>query len=234
MSGNCRRSRLSNYRSEDLSSDPFRPLSENELSELPPDDLIAYIRKATDAGRGDDAKSALSILCWRFHADVERRIALRVPREEVEDAAMTVMLAAIKSAFEGTSIGEFRSWLNRIIDRRGIADYHRAREDKPKPGPLPAEHLGEEEIWGDEPSEQDETGRVLLQSLVDETLAELQSDSHRLVIEITVYEGLGAAKAAARVNAELPDLETKMSEANVHQIMKRFRESLRGKLRRHG
>ena len=213
-----------------MPNDPFRPLSENELSKLTPDDLIAYIRKATDAGRGDDAKSALSVLCWRFHADVERRIALKVPREDVEDVTMTVILAAIRSAFEGTSVGEFRSWLNRIIDRRGIADLHRSREDKPKPGPLPSEHLVDEEIWGDEPAEQDETGRVVLQSLVDETLDELQSDAHRLVIEITVYQGLGAPETADRVNEQMPDLETKMSDTNVHQIMRRFRESLSKKL----
>ena len=213
-----------------MPNDPFRPLSENELSKLSPDDLIAHIREATDAGRSDSAKSALSILCWRFHADVERRVALKVPREDVEDVAMTVMLAAIKSAFEGTSVGEFRSWLNRIIDRRGIADLHRSREDKPKPGPLPSEHVGEEEIWGDEPAEEDESGRVVLQSLVDEALDELQSAAHRLVIEITVYQGLGATETAARVNEQMPDLETKMSEANVHQIMSRFRESLTQKL----
>ena len=213
-----------------MPTNPFNPLSENELSGLSPDELIAYIRKATDARRGDATKSALAILCWRFHADVERRIALRVPREDVEDVAMTVMLAAIKSAFEGNSIGEFRSWLNTIIDRRGIADYHRSREDKPKPGPLPGEHLGTEEIWGDEPSEEDKTGEVLLQSLVDETLGELSSDAHRLVIELTVFEDLGADEAAARVNERMPDLKTKMSAANVHQIMRRFRESLRAKL----
>ena len=213
-----------------MPNDPFRPLSENELSKLSPDDLIAHIREATDAGRSDDAKSALSILCWRFHADVERRIALRVPREDVEDVAMTVMLAAIKSAFEGASVGEFRSWLNTIIDRREIADFHRAREGKPTPGPLPTEHLGDEDIWGDEPAEQDESGRVVLQSAVDETLDELQSDAHRLVIEITVYQGLGATETTARVNEQMPDLKPKMSEANVHQIMRRFRESLRKKL----
>ena len=55
---------------------------------------------------------------------------------------MTVMLAAIKSAFDGTSIGEFVVWLNRIVARRGIADFHRDREDDPKVGPLPTEHHG--------------------------------------------------------------------------------------------
>ena len=91
---------------------------------------------------------------------------------------MTVMLAAIKSAFDGTSIGEFLVWLNRIIARRGIADFHRDREDDPSVGPLPTEHQGEEEIWGEEPSEADETGAVVVQSVIDECLEEL-SDAHR-------------------------------------------------------
>ena len=106
-------------------------MSESELQRLSSDELIDYIREATDAGRADCAQSGLAILCYRHFDDVVRRIALRVPREEVEDQAMIVMLAAIKSAFDGTSIGEFRVWLNRIIDRRGIADFHRDREDKP-------------------------------------------------------------------------------------------------------
>ena len=57
-----------------------------------------------------------------------------------------------------------RVWLNRIIARRGIADFHRDREDDPPVGPLPTEHQGEEEIWGEEPSEADEAGRVVVQS----------------------------------------------------------------------
>ncbi len=99
-------------------------------------------------------RSALAILCCRHFDDVVRRVALRVPAEQVEDQAMTVILAAIKSAFDGTSIGEFRVWLNRIIARRGIADFHRDREDDPQVGPLPTEHQGDEEVWGEEPADE--------------------------------------------------------------------------------
>ena len=141
-----------------MSTDDFNCLSESELQRLSSDELIKYIREATDAGRADCAQTGLSILCWRHFDDVVRRISMRVPREHVEDQAMTVMLAAIKSAFDGTSIGEFKVWLNRIIARRGIADFHRDREDDPKLDPLPTEHQGEEEIWGEEPSEADESG----------------------------------------------------------------------------
>ena len=212
-----------------MPNDDFNCLSEADLQRLSSDELITYIREATDAGRADCAKSALAILCYRHFDDVARRIALRVPPEAVEDQAMTVMLAAIKSAFDGTSIGEFRVWLNRIIDRRGIADFHRAREDKPRVDPLPTEHQGEDDVWGEEPSDADEAGRVLVQSLSDECLEAL-SEAHRDVIELNVFEDLDATTTADRVNEQHPDLDPPMSEANVHKIVSRFRKCLTEKL----
>ena len=44
---------------------------------------------------------------------------------------MNAVTAAIKSAFDGVAIGQFVNWLNTIVDRRGIADYHRKREGEP-------------------------------------------------------------------------------------------------------
>ncbi len=212
-----------------MSTDEFNCLSESELQKLSSDELIKYIRRATDAGRADCAQSALAILCYRHFDDVKRRIALRVPAAEVEDQAMTVMLAAIKSAFDGTSVGEFVNWLNRIVARRGIADFHRDREDDPAVGPLPTENQGEDDVWGEEPSESDEAGRVVVQSVIDECLEGL-SDSHRDVIELNVFQDLSAKDTAARVNEQHPDLETPMSDQNVHKIVSRFRDCVTAKL----
>ena len=212
-----------------MSDREFNRLSESELQQLSSDELIRYIREASDAGHADGARSALAILCFKHFDDVKRRIALRVPAEQVEDQTMTVLLAAIKSAFDGTSIGEFRVWLNRIIDRRGIADFHRDRENDPQVGPLPTEHQGEEEVWGEEPADSDETGRVLVQSVIDECLEEL-SEAHRDVIELNVFQDLDASATAERVNETHPDLDPPMSQANVHKIVSRFRECVRDKL----
>ena len=212
-----------------MSTDEFNCLSESELQKLSSDELIKYIRRATDAGRADCAQSALAILCYRHFDDVKRRIALRVPAAEVEDQAMTVMLAAIKSAFDGTSIGEFVNWLNRIVARRGIADFHRDREDDPAVGPLPTENQGEDDVWGEEPSESDEAGRVVVQSVIDECLEGL-SDSHRDVIELNVFQDLPAEDTADRVNERHPDLKTPMSNQNVHKIVSRFRDCVTAKL----
>ena len=208
-----------------MADDDFNRLSESELDRLTSDELIEHIRRAAAAGRADCAQSAFAVLCYRHLEDIKRRIALRVPREEVEDQAMTVILAAIKSAFDGTSIGGFRVWLNRIIDRRGIADFHRAREDKPQPGPLPTEHLGEGDIWGDEPADADESGRVVVESLIEEAMDGL-TGAHRDVIEFNVFEDLDATATAERINQKHPDLDTSMTATNVHKIVSRFRERL--------
>ncbi len=212
-----------------MSTNDFNRLSESELQRLSSDELIDYIRKARDAGREDAVRTALAILCYRHFDDVKRRIRLRVPREQVEDQAMVVMLAAIRSAFDGTSIGEFRVWLNRIIARRGVADFHRDREDDPGMDPLPTENVGEDDVWGEEPSESDEAGRVVVQSVIDECLEGL-SDSHRDVIELNVFEDLPAKETADRVNEAHPDLDTPMSDQNVHKIVSRFRDCMTDKL----
>jgi DNA-directed RNA polymerase specialized sigma24 family protein len=218
------------HRSDDVSDSHFEPLSENELQRLGSDELIAHIREATDAGRPDEARAALAILCWRHFDDVVRRVRLRVPAEDVEDVAMTAILAAIKSAFDGVAVGQFVNWLHRIVDRRGVADYHRRREGMPAVNPLPTEHAGEEDVWGEEPAEADESGAVVVQSLIEECLEALAQPAHRDVIELNVFNDLSAADAAERANADNPDLEPPMSEANVHKIVSRFRDCLRRKL----
>lgn len=230
MSGQTPGRRPNSHRNETLSADPdFDCLSERELQELSSDDLITQIRDATDAGRPDCAKAALAILCYRHLDDVERRISIRVPRQDVEDVAMTVMFAALQSTFDGTSIGEFVNWLHRIVDRRGIADYWRGKEREPETAPIAEEHSDEDEVWGEQVSEQDETEAIAVQSVIDECLEPL-SDPHREVVEHNVFEGLDANETADQVNEDHPELEPPMSQANVHKIVSRFRECVRKRL----
>lgn len=207
----------------------FHCLSEHELQNLGSDDLITQIRRATDAGRPDCAKSALAILCYRHLDDVRRRVSIRVPPQDVEDVAMTALLAALQSTFDGTSIGEFVNWLNRIVARRGIADYYRGREREPEKVPIAEEHSDEEEIWGEQVAEQDATDAVDVQSVIDQHLEGL-SEPHREVVELNVFEDLDAKETADRVNVDHPDLDPPMSQANVHKIVSRFRECMRERL----
>ena len=80
-------------------------------------------------------------LAYRRYDDVRRRILIKVPYEDADDVASEVFISALKSAFDGNSVGEFVNWLQTITKRR-VAEYHRARPDEPDL-PLAEENGGE-------------------------------------------------------------------------------------------
>ena len=206
----------------------FRPLNHNELDRLSSDELIAYLRAADAARDQASAERALGVLVFRHMEDVKRRCSIKVPRPDVEDVAMEAITSAIRSAFDERSYGQFRSWLNTIVDRR-IADYHRRKESRPTETAYPEEHSDAEEIWGESGAVEDETGRVDVQSVIDSALASL-NEVHRRVIELFIFEDLSAQETADAVNEELDghqDLGTPMTVDNVSQIARRYRETVR-------
>jgi RNA polymerase sigma-70 factor, ECF subfamily len=198
----------------------FRARPDHELDRLHDDELIAYLRDAARAGDAAAARRALAILIYGYANDVERRMALRLPRWAAEDAAHEALVRAVASAFDGTSEGEFRSWLGTIVDRTAV-DWFRRRERRPIEAPLPSEHLGQEEVWGEEPATASEAGAVEMQDVVDDVMAQLSPD-HRAVIEMHVFEGLTASEVSERADGMTPD--------NVAQVASRFRKRLRDAL----
>lgn len=206
----------------------FRPLNPNDLDRLSSDELIAYLREADAAGDPASAERALGVLVFRHMPDVKRRCSIKVPSADVEDVAMEAITSAIRSAFDERSYGQFRSWLNTIVDRR-IADYHRRRESRPVETPYPEEHSDAEEIWGESGAVEDETGSVDAQSIIDAAFASLNA-VHGRVVELFIFEDLSAQEVADQVNDEFdsqPELTTPMTIDNVSQIARRFRESVR-------
>lgn len=179
--------------------------------------LIAYVREASSAGDHGAAKRALAILVYGHASNVERRMLLRMPRWAAQDCAHDALVRAITSAFDGSSKGEFHSWLNTITDRTAV-DWFRRRERRPMETPLPSEHARDDEVWGDEPATASEAGAVELQLILEEIMAELSSP-HRQVIELHVLDGLPAAETCQHVDGMSPD--------NVAQIASRFRKRLR-------
>ncbi len=201
----------------------FRPLKEHELSSLSDQQLIDYVGAARDADKLDDAQTALGVLVFRHYANVRGRVRMKIPADDVEDIAMEAVTSAIRSAFDGTSRGEFHGWLHKIVSRR-IADYH--GKNTIDTTPLPEEHGDDESVWGVSGIEPDPTTAVDVESVIEQALGEL-SEPHRLVIQKYAFEDLSAADAAAAVNSELPDLNPVMSEQNVNQIVSRFRKRVR-------
>jgi RNA polymerase sigma factor (sigma-70 family) len=198
----------------------FRPLPDHELQQLSDEDLIAYIRDAREVGQLPDARRGLMFLVFGYEGDVKRRLSIKVASRFVDDLAHDALVRAIAAAFDGSSIGQFRSWLHTIVDRTA-ADFYRRAERRPKETILPSEHAGEDDVWGGEPSLESEAGAVELRIIVEELL-DTFNEKHRLVIELHVFEGLTAAEVCDRI--------TGMSEDNVAQIASRFRAKLRARL----
>lgn len=199
----------------------FQPLTDHQLHDLADDQLIAYIRAGRDAGEREVAKRALWFLVDGHEADVRRRLRLRLPKDApFDDLAHDVLVRAVGSAFDGRSIGQFRAWLNTIVDRAAV-DYYRAQGRQPPQTALPSEHLGDDDVWTQEPGVESEAGAVELRLVKDEVMAEF-NDVHRHVLELHVFGGLTAPEVCDRMDG--------VSEANVAQIASRFRKRLKERL----
>ena len=198
----------------------FQPLPDHELQQLGDDELIAYIRGARDEGALAHGRCGLMFLVYGYERDVKRRLSLRVPAHIIDEVAHDALVRAIAAAFDGTSVGEFRSWLHTIVDRTAV-DFFRRAERRPKESVLPSEHAGEEDVWGDEPFVDSEAGAVELRMVIEEVL-ETFNEKHRQVIDLHVFGALPASEVCDRIEG--------MSEDNVAQIASRFRAKLRARL----
>ena len=195
--------------------------SEGDFASMSDDDLIAQIRLAREAGDKDRIKICLGQLAWRRYGIVHARVLNKVPEEHAEDVVQEIMFSAIDASFDGDYIGQFGSLLNTITQRR-IADFHASRP--PETDPLAEENSDDENTWGEVPEDDDFTDALDSLAIVEAALADL-SERHRMVAKLSL-EGFRAKEVADRVNEAFTD-EPEMTDANVHQIMKRFRDELR-------
>jgi DNA-directed RNA polymerase specialized sigma24 family protein len=205
----------------------FRPLSERELLQLSPEELIAHHHEARRVGQQDAARAALAILVWGFEDRVRFWVARKVPKADVQDVVGDVIESAIKSSFDGVKVAQFGAWLRQITSRR-VADYFGARERRPEEKPLAEEHEGEEDIWGAQAYARDQTEDVVERSVVEQALTE-QSDVHSRVVELGGPKLLGFDQAPAKEVAQVINdqfsgpVGDAMTDVNVHQILSRFR-----------
>ncbi|MGH2954095.1 MAG: RNA polymerase sigma factor [Solirubrobacterales bacterium] len=209
----------------------FRPRSREQLDELDSDELVAYVRAALAAGDRRAAEDGFAVLVFRHERDVRLRVRAKVPPSDVEDVAQEALFSAISTVLRPGKIESFRAVLSTIVARR-IADYTGKRARTLKGRPLAEEHLEAEDIWGDVPKEEAATGEVEVRAVIAQVL-ESRNEVHRAVIDLYVFEDLTAQKTGERINESFdghPDLPTPMTNDNVHQIAKRFREDLRALL----
>jgi RNA polymerase sigma factor (sigma-70 family) len=196
----------------------FQELPEHHLQTLSDEDLIAYLRAARAAGSHEAMKPAIGVLAFGYWDTLVNRARLKLPESEVEQVAGEALESAIASAFDGRSVGEFRSWLHTILSRR-IADYWQKRERTVKTEKLVSEHQEAEEVWGDEPSVGFEGEALHAQECVRNALDELP-EAHREVVRLYVFGPHSATAVVERVGDG-------MTEANVHQISSRYQRRVK-------
>ena len=195
----------------------FRELPEHRLQTLSDEQLIAYIQAARAASRHDAMKPAISVLAFGYWDLLVNRARLKLPDADAEEVAGEALESAIASAFDGRSVGEFRSWLHTILSRR-IADHYKKRERSVSTQRLASEHRESEEVWGEEPAVEFEGDALHARDCVRRALEELTA-AHLHVVRLYVLGPGSAAEAAARVDT--------MTEDNVHQIASRFRKRVK-------
>ena len=198
----------------------FEELPEHRLDNLSDEQLVDYLRRAREAGRHDAMKPAVAVLVYGYWDNLVNRARLKLRSDaDAEEVAAEAIASAIVSAFDGKSVGEFRSWLHTILSRR-IADWWEAKEQKLDKTLLPSEHQGDEEVWGREPSVDFEGEALFARQCVRQALEEIEAAHHRRVIELYVFGPHSAAETAEVVGDG-------MTEANVHQISSRFQRRVR-------
>ena len=198
----------------------FEELPERRLGDLSDEELVDYLRRAREAGRHDAMKPAVGVLVYGYWDNLVNRARLKLRSDaDAEEVAAEAIASAIVSAFDGKSVGEFRSWLHTILSRR-IADWWEAKEQKLDKTLLPSEHQGDEEVWGREPSVDFEGEALFARQCVRQALEEIEAAHHRRVIELYVFGPHSAAETAEFVGDG-------MTEANVHQISSRFQRRVR-------
>jgi RNA polymerase sigma factor (sigma-70 family) len=196
----------------------FRELPDHHLQTLSDEQLIAYTRAAREAGRHDAMKPAIAVLAYGYWDILVNRARLKLPESDAEQVAGEALESAVVSAFAGSSVGEFRSWLHTILSRR-IADYWQKRERTVPTQMLASEHQGSEEVWGEEPAVGFEGEALHAQECVRAALEELPQ-AHLRVVRLYVL-GPHTATEAASIAGDA------MTEDNVHQISSRFQKRVR-------
>lgn len=208
----------------------FRRLTQTELDRLDDDQLVAYVAAARQMRDVEAAREAAGILAFRHWPRVRGMVAVKTPPRFVEDVAMEVMTSAVKSAFDGIAVGQFISFL-RVITARRIADFHASRD--PDQDQLPSEHAGDDEVWGEEPSVEDDSAVFAINDLIQRTLS-TRSELHRRIIELKgpdAIPGFGQLPSRQVVERIASELGERISEGNVDQIWSRFKKDLDSALR---
>ncbi|MEJ7784894.1 MAG: sigma factor-like helix-turn-helix DNA-binding protein [Solirubrobacteraceae bacterium] len=216
------------------SSRPFVPRTDAELSELPDDELVAYVARAKKSKAEEHARTAMFLLLYRHEKRMRGKVRARLPAflshhsETIEEWVLAnVWESALKLPLKGDSPGEWTNWWKQVVTRQ-VVSFWRSKQGQAleKEIEWPDQRAG-----GDEGSNGEDTVGAdfdidaLALSLdyraAIGTALDTLSEKHRAIVQ----EAYLADRPSKDVGAEFDE-----TYDNVDQIKKRFRDALRAEL----
>lgn len=198
------------------------------------EELLEWIATARAAGDLEHAREGCGNLAYRYEDRIQAKIRLRTDPKHADDIFMEVMLSVSRSAFDGTFMGQFGSWINTITHRR-IVDFYRTNGEALKKDQLFAEeHSDEEGVWVTDGLEDDDIALLAYREIAETIRNGRIKETHRLVIKLygpveLEYLELDAASTCEHVERITGE---SISEANVHKIWARFKADFKAELER--
>lgn len=188
--------------------------------------IIEYVVTARDAGESEVIREALGILVYGRLPFLTVFIAKRLKgnRQDAEDVADKVMENVMTSSFDGESVGQFINWMKLMAVRRSI-EFNQKAEKAKKNVPYDPD---DPEDRGGLPSDPGRTGESEVTMVVEAVLSRL-TPVHQDVVNLRI-EGFKSKEVAELINGGDHPLEKPMTDANVDQIYKRFRDGFRREL----
>lgn len=217
------------------SSRPFVPRTDAELSELPDDELVAYVARAKRCRATEHARTAVFLLLYRHEKRMRAKLRAQLPAflshhaETIEEWVLEkVWESALKLPLKGESPGEWTNWWKTVVTHQVIS-FWRSKQ---------GQALEQEIEWPDQRVAGDDEGSTGADTVgedfdIDSLALSLDyraaitaaldtlSDTHRAIVEAAYFED----RPSKDVGAEFGE-----THDNVDQIKKRFREVLRAEL----
>jgi hypothetical protein len=205
----------------------FRKRDEHELNDLPTEELIAYIVAAREAGELAAMRLAIEILAYRDYDNERGRVRMKMqrrPQADVDKVTDLVIGGAMEAEFAGATVVEWKGLVKTIRQRR-LHDYYTSLAGKAEASPLPEEHEGSEDIWGEWLRGPGGLSAIEDKDLFGQALGEL-SEPHQGVVW-NKLQGYSSKESAELINNHFGDqLDKPMTPDNVDKIFSRFRKRL--------
>jgi RNA polymerase sigma factor (sigma-70 family) len=178
--------------------------------------LVEAIRHAYAMGDAGTVQSAFAHVQYRHQDRIRGRVAMKLPSDRVDETVQDVFLDLFEAIVHRREIVNLTAWLNKVAANQ-VADYHRGRHARSLKGAVSLD----DEIGAQlAPAADGGQGLAEVEAVIASVLGTLDPTHHEAVLLAVFHD---------RPAREVADA-TGETEANVYQIVRRFRIALRAAL----